>query len=283
MNPLLQLYSHLPNLRGKLYLGDKLFKLVNPSGLYTQKMTNGFIMELDLSDRLQRLLFIKRTYESETSIALTPYLKTARGFIDIGANVGYFSLLAKSLNPNCHVVSVEPLPVNIDKLLRNQNINHFENMNVVAACISDTVGTTDFIVPPNEERGWGRIAYKPMFDGQRLQRPVETVDHLVSQLPINHVDVVKIDIEGFEFNALKGMEQTLQRHSPVVCIELNEPCLVDVGTSGNEILKWLKDRNYKTYSIGRSGKLIPAEQIHEDYAFLNYIAVPISQAKQNSV
>lgn len=275
MNPLLHLYTHIPNWRGKAYLGEKLFRLTKTSGLFTQKTQHGFSMELDLSDRLQRLIFIKRAYETETSSALLPFLKTARGFMDIGANVGYFSLLAKSANPKCHVVAIEPLPLNTEKLLRNKNLNNFESLDIVDVCISDEPGTTSFLIPPNNERGWGRIAYKTMFDGHLIQRTVETIDRIVPKLGVSNVDVIKMDIEGFEFKALQGMVQTLKTHRPVLCIELNEPCLIDLGTSGDDVLAWLKAQNYKTHYIKYSGDLVATDKTIENYEFFNYIALPL--------
>lgn len=234
-------------------------------------------MELDLSDRLQRLIYIKRSYEDETAIALIPYLKKARCFVDIGANVGYFSLLAKAMNRDCHVFSIEPLPLNTTKLIRNRDLNHFEKMEIIDVCISDRPGLTEFIIPPGDERGWGRIAYKPMFDGHRIQRNVETLDRLLTPMKLEFVDVIKIDIEGFEFKALLGMKEILKKHQPLLCIELNELCLVDLGTSGNEVLTWLKTQGYTTFSIRRNGDLLKTDRVQTNYNYLNYIAIPNSK------
>lgn len=242
-------------------------------------MLYGFLMELDVSDRIQRLMYIKRSYETETCLALIPHLKSAECFIDIGANVGYFSLLACAVNSKARVLSVEPLPHNIEKLQKNRELNHFSKMEILDVCISDHEGTTEFVIPPGDECGWGRIAYKEMFDGHRIQRTVDTVDRIVARLKIQKVNVIKIDVEGFEFKALLGMEQTLLAHKPVICIELNEPCLQDLNTSGNEIFQWLIARDYSLYSLTRTGSLQPCKEILPNYEYLNYFAIATAESR----
>lgn len=278
MHPLLKLYSQLPNWRGKLFLGNKLFLTAGYNqGIEIQKMVPDFLMELNLADRMQRLMYIKRIYESETSNALKPLLKNARCFVDIGANVGYFSMLAKAINPHCQVISIEPLPQNLEKLHKHKEINKFSNFEILDVCISDQPGSTEFLIPPQDECGWGRIAYKDLFDGHRIVRNVETLDRIVEKLKIKNIDLIKIDIEGFELKALHGMTKTIDDMQPSLCIELNEVCLTDLGTSGKEILSWLKKRDYNLFFLDRSGKLHPTETTIEPYEFLNYIAIPNSK------
>jgi FkbM family methyltransferase len=271
---LLDLYSRLPNWKGKLFLANK-FITPHPHDMpRRQKMINGFLMDLQLQDRIQRLMYIKRLYENETVLALTAELKTARTMIDIGANIGYFSLLTKALNRNCHVISIEPLPRNVEQLKHQKEINHFDKMDIIDVCLSDEVGTTSFAVPPMEECGWGRIAYRDFFDGQIVEKPMTTLDHLCRERQIKSIDLIKMDVEGFEFKVLKGMENTLKEHKPVLCIELNEPCLLDLGTSGQEIIDWLHTKEYTMYILDRNGQKHPTLTLKENYEFLNYIAIP---------
>lgn len=276
MNSLLRLYSLLPNWRGKLFFGNKIFEATGTTkGTAIQSLLHKFSMELRLSDRMQRIIYIKRCHEPETTTALIPFLKNTRCFIDVGANVGYFSLLAKACNSECHVVSIEPLPQNLKQLHTNKRLNGFESkFDVFDICISDTQGTTEFLIPPDEECGWGRIAYKDLFDGHRIERRIDTLDRFVEQNKIANVDMIKMDIEGFEMKALQGMHTILSNMQPVICIELNEPCLKDLGTSSAEIFDLLKKYYYNIFYIDTTGALHETENVVENYEYLNYIAIP---------
>lgn len=116
MLDLFESYTKLPNFRGKNFVGQKLIKVfdLQKSPFRLQKMLMGFRLRLNLQDRMQSVIYIKRCHEPETEAVFKELARTSRVFLDIGANIGYFSFLVKQVSPQAQVHSFEPLPKNIE-------------------------------------------------------------------------------------------------------------------------------------------------------------------------
>ncbi len=84
-----------------------------------------------------------------------------------------------------------------------------------------------------------------------------------------------MDIEGFEEKALRGAEKFLMKYKPILCIELNDPCLVENGSSSQKVMHFLNTLGYEGYRID-GDKLVKTSVPKEDYKFLNYFFIPKS-------
>lgn len=271
---LFRVYSQLPNFRGKALLGQKILKYFPvPSAELEQKMLTGFRLELNMRDRMQAVMFLKRCHEAETEAIFKTLAPQSRVFFDIGANVGYFSFLVKQLAPTCKVYSFEPLPKNIIAYKKNQKLNSFSDMNLQEVCVADREGETEFLIPPIEESGWGRMAHRELFSGEKIQRQVVTLDYFIKTQALDRLDLMKIDVEGYEFKVLQGALTLIETFRPKICIELNEPCLLDTGTSGEEIFAFFKKHKYGMYAIDSKG-LRKVDTPVPYYPYLNYFALP---------
>lgn len=269
---LLKIYSRLPNFRGKNFLGQKLMNVMDPGVSVRQTMEQGFDLQLNLQDRIQRRMFIKRNHEPETEAAFRKFLPNTKVFFDVGANIGFYSLLAKQLNPSAKVYAFEPFPQNAIAFHKNCAINNIVDAVLTEACVADYQGEVAFAVPPDDESGWGRIAYKDMFSGKTLKREVLTLDAFCSRMRIDKVDFLKVDVEGFEMKVLGGAERVLREHRPVICFEDNGPCLEDAGTSSVELFRHLLDRNYKIYYM-QGDDLMETDKPVPGYLLMNYFAM----------
>jgi FkbM family methyltransferase len=268
--------SQFPNFKGKLTLADKIYHL-KPEAISTNKigkMNPGHKMLLNINDRIQRRMFVKKSHEPETEIHLKNFLATSKSFLDIGANVGYFTLMAKATNPQIKVFSFEPNPNNVRKIEENINLNQFQDITLSSSCVSDMAGEVSFSVPPVNESGWGRITndHLPLDNFTHITTKSITIDQLINENYFGkHIpDLVKIDVEGNEFKILKGAKDFLKNHSAILCIELNEPCLLDCGSSSDEIIGYLKDFGYKCFAIKENDQLVEAHFNEPQYKYLNY-------------
>jgi FkbM family methyltransferase len=269
-------YSFLPNLRGKNMLGQK-FLAIFPSlkrFKRVQKMRTGFTLELDLTDRMQSVIYLMRCHEPETEVVFKEIAKTTNTFIDVGANIGYFSFLVKQMSPQAQIHSFEPLPKNIESYKKNRELNSFSDMHLYESCVADRMGETEFLIPPLGESGWGRMAHRELFSGQKIKRDVITLDQFCAEKKITKVDLMKIDVEGYEMKVLQGAKQLIEKSRPKICIEINEPCLVDTGTSGAEIFSYLQERAYQMYALDKQRTLVAVDRPLEKYTYLNYFAFP---------
>lgn len=276
INQLYQLISTIPNFKGKLIISEKLFKTfqnnINQNQIAT--MQPGHKMSLYLPDRIQRRMFVKKSHEPETEIHLINFLKNSHCFLDIGANVGYFTMLAKSINPNIQVYAFEPNPNNVKKIKENIELNHFTDITITSDCLSNTLGEVSFSVPPLNESGWGRITnnHLPLENFTHIKAKTITLDSLIDNNFFNNnvPDLIKMDVEGNEFKILLGAKTFFQKFSPILCIELNEPCLIDCQTSSQEIIHFMKDLGYHAFAISDDNKLIEVQAADKNYRFLNY-------------
>jgi len=271
MNPFLNLFSRIPNVKGKHWLGQKVISHFFSDERTIQKTKWGFSMHLNLGDRLQRRILIRRDHEPETEIVLNRFFKKADCFIDIGANIGYYSLLAKATNSKIAFRAFELLPVNMEQLKKSAALNHFSDIEFIEKCLGAHPGNTEFLVPPADECGWGRMAYKNLFDGEKIQRQITTLDQNESLFKAK--TVIKMDVEGFERDVLMGGSNAIQKWKPVLCIEMNEPCFKDLGFTSQDVFNDLKGWGYQIYAIKDNGNLEAIETPIENYAAMNYVAI----------
>jgi len=148
-------------------------------------------------------------YEYEKQKRITSELKHCTVFYDVGANVGFYSLLAARRVSPGKVYAFEPLPSNVRYLRRHLELNETSNVEVLDLAISDQVGAAFF-----EEtacRLMGRLAQ----EGDLGVRTA-TLDSL--QERISPPSVIKMDIEGAELPALRGASECIQRYRPVIFV-----------------------------------------------------------------
>ena len=269
--------SKLPNFKGKLFLLERYYRSFVKEKTFKTKTWTGLNLDLYLEDRIQRRIFTKKSHELETEKHILKFAEQASCFIDIGANIGYFSLMLAHKFPELHVIAFEPNPNNIRFLKKNSDLNSLKNLELHEMCLSDKEGVVEFAVPPMNESGWGRIAgtNTPLEGFTKVSAACETLDHLMERgfFEQKKPSLLKMDIEGFEEKALRGAEKFLQKYKPILCIELNDPCLVENGSSSKNVMRFLQSLGYEGFLID-GDKLEKTSVPKEDYKFLNYFFMP---------
>lgn len=142
--------------------------------------------------------------------------------LDVGANTGYYALLAASMGPRTEVHAFEPFPPVFDLLSANLARNlQGSRVRAVASAASDTCGTAELYIPPGDH---GFIESSASLE-ESFREPsgsvavtTTTLDAYTADLP--HVDLIKIDVESAEHRVLAGGRETLRRHRPVVFCEI---------------------------------------------------------------
>jgi len=154
-------------------------------------------------------------WEFHTVKLFADFARRARAIVDVGANTGVYSLLACTVNPTAQVIGFEPVPSTYQRLLRNIALNKFEGRcHTRTEALSNFIGSSSLEVP--EDLTMARMVGNPT--GNSIQVPVSTADALLpDDMP---VDLVKIDVEGFEDKVLEGMQRTLRRWHPPIIFEV---------------------------------------------------------------
>ncbi len=237
MRPILALASFIAHIlplswRSAFYRIDPLARLIRttlnrvaPPGLVEVTLAAGdlagFRMQLDLKREKDYWL---ATYEPELQTAVHDHVQPGMVVYDVGANIGYVSLLlAHQVGEDGKVFAFEALPANVERLKTNIRLNRRqEQISVVAAAVIDRDAPTTFLVHDSTSMGKaagsaGRAeVYRQgiTVDGITLDRFVLDHHHPLPQL-------IKIDIEGGEVLALKGMCRLLQSARPQLFVELH--------------------------------------------------------------
>ena len=201
----------------------------------------------------RNLGYLLGTYEPEVQKLYSALVKPGMVVYDVGANVGFLSMLGAWLaGPTGHVFCFEPLPSNADAIRHNIQLNAFENVTVIPFALGDKQQTVEFLV--SADVGWGKVAGLPGNEPQeivnRIQVRADTLDNVVAEANLRPPDIIKIDIEGAEVGMIEGAKQTLLRSRPTLFIELH-------GTN-REVDRLLTGANYQSYVLGSNEPMISA-------------------------
>lgn len=173
-------------------------------------------------------------YEIEFQKLLAHHLQPGWIFYDIGANVGFYTLLAsKFVGEGGSVISFEPNPRNMEFLRRHIELNGLINVRVIQAAVSDTSGRESFSLNEGPEQGHLSTAGELLVETAKL-------DDLLQNREIPPPDAVKIDIEGAELRALHGGRKLLRLHPPLIFLATHgygnhEACCALLSDLGYEI------------------------------------------------
>ena len=184
----------------------------------------GLKMRLDLHSEKDYWL---GTYESELQKAIGKLVKPGQIVYDIGANIGFVTLLfARQTGPQGHVFAFEALPANVNRLRQSVELNRYqERVSVIQAAVQDHTGQAEFLVGPSD--GMGKVQGSAGRDSidyeQRIQVEGISIDEFIENSGNPPPDIIKLDIEGGEILALPGMASLLQEGRPILLIELHGP------------------------------------------------------------
>jgi FkbM family methyltransferase len=196
--------------------------------------------------------------------------------LDLGANIGTFSLAAAAAG--FRVIAVDASPKHADLLRRGVRRNDFKQVQVVNAAVSDRPGVIQF--HPDEQ--WGMIAYSGM-QGPTVEVQALTGDGLLDRVGWDCVEFIKMDIEGSEAAALRGMGRMLSRaDAPVLLYESNGLTLPLYGESVAGLRRMVEGFGYRVYRL-HGQRLQPAVEFQPE-AVLDLIALkPAHERKVESI
>ena len=186
-------------------------------------LLKGYQVQLNLKAEKSRWL---GTYEPELQAALREFLKPGMTVYDVGANIGYVTLmLSHQTGASGKVFAFEALPVNVERIQKNIALNTLTNVTVVSGAVLDKTGSVSFYV--HDSVGMGKAAGSA---GRREEHykaeitvPGFSLDEFVYEQDNPVPAAVKMDIEGGEVLALPGMSRILREAHPLMFLELHGP------------------------------------------------------------
>lgn len=211
----------------------------------TIRLRSGIRINADLDDWIGQQLYFLGEYEGEEMKLMGKILRKGGVFIDIGANIGLFSLhAARAVGKEGRVIAFEPVSKNHSAFLQNISLNGFSHITVEKLAVSNMTEPVQIAWDEKELNMGMASAYLKSFSQSETVFAV-TLDSYVKNHDISRVDLIKLDIEGGEFPALEGMEETLKKFRPPIIIEIKENVLNLTPYTKKEILDLLTERGYR--------------------------------------
>ena len=223
LQPLVRAYAswaaRLPQLRGRGLILRAVDGLQR-RGLAAPIVTGEEGVRLELgTDYVARSIFYGHDWEPEETNLLRSVTPVGGTFIDVGANIGYFTLLASRwVGPSGRVYAFEPVSVTYARLRRNLALNPTDNVTAVNEGASSSPGTAAIAL--EDDAGHSHLLAGEAKANRQETITLTTVDAFVASRGLTRVDVLKIDVEGADFEVLRGAEATLRRFRPVVLMEV---------------------------------------------------------------
>ena len=208
---------------------------------------DGNTLFIDSNDKLAVETYLKTEYEPGTTNFLKTILKKGMNVINIGANIGYFTLLAaREVGPDGKVFAFEPFPQTVELLKKNILVNGFENVTIESKAVSNK---TDFAILLTGGSSLHNFISKKKFPQlTEIKVPTITVDEFLKHKNIN-IDLIFIDAEGQEPLIFEGMKKTLENKNLKVVFEYNPFTLKFSDTTPNDLLDKIQKMGFLLYLI----------------------------------
>ncbi|WP_333466056.1 FkbM family methyltransferase [Microcoleus sp. T3_B1] len=206
----------------------------------------------DLKSYICNEIFWRGFYSYHQCNFLENLLKPEMVFMDVGANHGEFTCFAAKRLTSGSVIAFEPVSTTFEKLSSNVKMNQWNHVQLVQKGLSDRVGKLPIYISMEKEKHYnlhneGVATIYPDQNYTECLGEIEltTLDRWMEENPqIQRLDVMKIDIEGAELDALKGGEKTLAKFRPLILMEINQKTIRAAGLTSKYLLDYMNNMGY---------------------------------------
>lgn len=232
-------------------------KLVPPDYMYPKETfrsatRNGINYKLDLSNVVDHYIYFGKVDADYKSVLQD--IKNASTILDIGGNIGTTSLFFASKNPDAKIYTFEPHPVIFKRAEENIKLNSFQNITLINKGLGIEKASFKLYEVNEHNPGMNRILDEGT-DLPFVVIDVDSLDNILASYGVTNVDFIKIDVEGFESNVIKGSTETL-KNKPKLFIEVNDDNLKENASSAKALVNILEDAGYNHFCDAEDLKTI---------------------------
>lgn len=214
---------------------------------------NGLKITVNLCEMGSGDLYFGIPFEPEEVALLRRLIRPGDVVVDVGANIGFYSLLfSRLVGEGGRVHAFEPSRDNWDLLLKNIRLNSLTNVISNRAALSDRAGKSTLYV--NKESGLNSLGKTHRGEVSHVEEvPCTTLDDYLASEKISKVNLLKIDVEGYDGHVLRGARELLDREKDLaICCELAELNFAPLGFSVDDVIRWMAERGFDAWEIRRS-------------------------------
>lgn len=199
--------------------------------------------------------YLYGVHEFVGSAVFTGILEEGMLVADVGANLGEYTVLAgRGVGRSGRVVACEPNPVMVGRLEDSVALNGLSNVTIVRCAVGSTLGTATLNV--NDRRPGESSVVSGAVGTRPITVPMTTLDDTCREQRVKRLDVLKIDVEGFELEVLHGGSATIESSRPAIMVEIGAKTLgVRDGAMRTDVLDHLLDKGYLLYGACMSRDL----------------------------
>ncbi len=238
----------------------------------TVRFARGFRMRVSPVDENGRRIYMNG-YQPQERLTrhFVRILHPGDCVIDIGANVGYYTMVAaKLVGPAGCVHAFEASRQTCAWLEANAALNPDANIHVHGQAVTDRCGQTEFFTATADRTGYSSIRDLGEQTAAVATVPTISLDSMLSELPPTRL--VKIDVEGAELLVLRGMRGLIERDQPHFILEIDDAFLRELGADAQQECDFLKEAGYELFRIVAKGALQPLGEAPTDRC--NLLACP---------
>ena len=228
---------------------------------------DGFKLAIDLADvSVGRHIMRHRTYEPHVTAFMRRQIKPGMNVIDVGANIGYFTVLASKLVGDAGtVVAFEANSENARLILLDVEINNLKNVRLLPTALSSEMGSAYFSTHLGSNGGFLSSNLEILQNSRCVVVPTFRLDQLIEK----QVDLMKLDVEGAEGLVVEGGWSTISKSRPIVVSEFSPEMLARVSrTRALDYLKRFADAGYRVFLLERDKADGAGSEIQDIDAFL---------------
>jgi FkbM family methyltransferase len=263
---ILSAYGALPHHPGKGMLIEHFLPPLGAAHERRKRTRFGIRFECDLDDKLSRAIYFSG-FEVPDIRALRRIVKRGDVVLDVGANIGYYSLLFAKWRAVVH--AFEPFPDTARKLHRNLDLNPTMTVSVWETALSDHVGEISMSVPDMTNCGCNYVTSA----AGAIQ--ATTLDAFVDAHDLRQIDFIKADVEGSEIAFLHGAVETIKRFRPKLMIEINPATLRRFERTAADLVELLGRCRYRLATATTFGRFRPLDRLPVYGQEPNVYAFPI--------
>ena len=238
----------------------------------------GLLLHIDTNSWLERWILNQDYYEPELVDFLERCLKPGMVAFDVGANIGCHTLvMANAVAANGRVFAFEPNPAIHQRLRANITLNRFAQVEALPLCLSDHASEETLFAPYENEYNQGLASMHRGNLGPRCQEITVasvTLDDFVGERGLQRLDLLKVDVEGHEFQVLAGARHVLRQFRPVLVLEFSERQWANAGVRPEQVEDYLAGLGYELYVLRATFTTSIAHGLSEE---CNLVAVPKPQ------
>ena len=227
-------------------------RLLRRSGVLADewvRFADGLSVEIDSRNVIHKFLVRDGRFAAPIYDEIVRSVGPDGVFVDVGANFGYFSVLAGTRTTAGHVLAVEANPAYARKLAEHVARNNSTGIEIFQVACWDEDGTLDLFVAGIDNPGKTSLSSANAYSSELVRVPACPLDSIVEESGVDKVDLIKVDVEGAELHVLDGMQRTIERFRPRVIVEVEDTLLAQFSASPGDIHEYFARHGYRSETL----------------------------------